>query len=328
MIIRTLPIFVVPLLIIFTGTNKKIDYYIVRQYFIFGIFLSSLISISAAAMKLLAGNNYQDIVYFGFTEPFGLHPSYYSLYILTSLIFLLEAPKLLLPIFKSFVAITLATALLLAQSKIALVIFVLLAMFYLAQSLKNKVKKQSILITVLLLGFVGSGIFIGGGRLSELTKTRQSNEIGTFSEDGISQRIWLWRTAAEHMQDKPIFGFGLGAQEGYFGNRVAKDLLRQDLDATYIKASKALSHFNFHNNYVQIWYELGWAGSLLFLVGIVGVLIYGFKSRAYQGILIYGIFLFILTVEVMLNRQMGIYFYSFISIFLLFENQKEKGNEL
>lgn len=325
LLIRTSPLLIVPMAIILSGVPGKVDYFLVRQYFVFGTFLSCIISLGAALVKIALGANLMTVVYYGFAEAISLHPSYYSLYVLTAFIFTIEADKLLIANIKYAVATTFVVVLLFLQSKIVLAFLVLMLLFYMFKFIKKKAYGPTVFLSLLLTLLLLAGVFTKGGRLNELVKTRSTNELGTFDEDGISQRVWLWKTAILHIKEQPLLGFGLGAQEKLFKHKVAKDLLKTDADAAFIKATKATSKLNLHNNYLQIWYEHGLIGLLLFIFGNILVFIKGIRGRKYQAVLIYSIFLFMLFFEVMLNRQMGIYYFALIPVLLFLENSTPNG---
>ncbi len=321
LILRTLPLLIVPTLLVLTRAPQKTDYFLVKQYFIFGAFLSCLTSLFSAGLKLLKGAEFNSILYFGFTETMSFHPSYYSLYILTALIFLVKSPKLLIPGFKIPIAITLILSLVLSESKMVLVLSFLLALFYFLWALTKKRRVESLFVGILLLVFLASGVLLKGGRLDELVKVRSENEIGTLAEDGISQRVWLWTNAANHMKEKPLFGFGFGSPQELFPYKIGKEILKQDISFTYAQAARAVSSLNFHNNYIQIWYQFGSIGLIFFLGACYLVIKQAFQRKNLIGLLIYTIFLLMLNVEVMLNRQMGIFYFAFIPALLILENK-------
>lgn len=329
LVVRTLPIILVPIFLILTKASIKLNYKILKQFFIYGTLLSCIISLLSAGLQLAQGSSYSQILYFDFARIVHLHPTYYSLYIVTALVFLFGVrPPLILWRLKFCIGIIFVLALILLQSKIALLLIITLGVFYFLRTLFIRNKGETIFLGILLVVLLTGAFLMKGGRLNELTKERDKAEIGTLDEDGLSQRLWLWKTAKEHMQESQLLGFGLGSQEKLFRYKVAKTLLKTDLSPAVVKATKSISTLNMHNNYIQVWYELGLIGLCSFVIGIIVVIIEGVKRQNYQGILVYCVFLVMLGVEVMLNRQMGIYYYSFIPILLLLETSKNASNEM
>jgi len=335
LLIRILPILVLPLLIAYGEIYKKINYDKFKEVFILGVLISCVISLTYGIYRYTIDQNFDHLLYFDFGSLMHLHPSYYSLYIITALVFLYRTKINLALSYKIIIYLILAICIFLLQSKISILIFFLLLVIATLSSIKKKRYKISALFFLTLLVLAVTGLNYGENRLNELFKKRDSKDIGSFKEDGVSQRIWLWNTALDHIKDRPFFGYGLGSREKIFKWKVEKSILMNDYSPAYSQAIKSISKFNLHNNYLQILYELGIVGLAFFLFMCIRIIILGFLQKKWTFLSIYGVFLLFLFVEVALNRQMGIYFYAFILPMLFYqdehiyiETQKSSNNSI
>lgn len=319
LIIRTSPILFVPFLLLFTNAPSKINYFKLKLCFISGVFVSCLISIIYGVFRVLRDTDLQHILYFEFAELLDLHPLYYSIYIITAIVFLNKiAIKTSYKVLGFFVF---GSSLLLLQSKLGILMLVfLLGRFVFLSALRKQYKYFSIGLASLFLIFF-SALAFDGNRLNELFLKRERVELGTIKEDGVSQRIWLWQTAIKQLQEQPLYGFGVGSKKDMFKWKVEKDILMNTYDWPTIRAMKFISTWNLHNNYLQICYEFGVVGLLCFLASIlVCVRLAMLKSKTLF-LSVYTMVLALLFVEVALNRQMGIYFYAFIPPLLFWESK-------
>ena len=141
--------------------------------------------------------------------------------------------------------------------------------------------------------------------------------IGTNAEDGITQRVWLWGTAIDHVKERPVLGFGLKSQQALFKWKVHKQILETENDPAYDKAALQVAGLNLHNQYLQIFYEAGIMGLSIFLLSIVLAFRVAIRLKNKLFIFIYATFLVFLFTENLMDRQMGIYFYSFMMPFFL-----------
>ena len=117
-------------------------------------------------------------------------------------------------------------------------------------------------------------------------------------------------------------GFGLGSKAKLFKWKVEKDILMNEYPYSTAKAMKVLANWNLHNTYLQITYEFGIIGLMLFLASIFGVIKLSISRKQSSFLIVYGFFLIFLLIEVPLHRQMGIYYYSFVFPLLFFEKNQ------
>ena len=72
---------------------------------------------------------------------------------------------------------------------------------------------------------------------------------------------------------------------------------------------QAKKEFNPHNQYLQIWNELGWIGLLLFLATILSFGLFFYREQDLSALLVLGTFIVFCLFESMLQRESGIVFF-------------------
>lgn len=316
--IRVSPIIFVPVLIVLSKANENVNYTKFKLAFSLGIFISCLVSLVYGLFRWFRLGDVKFILYFDHAALFGLHPTYYSMYIITAMIFLSKAK--ITGIYKVISFSLFSISLLLLQSKIGILLFIILVLYFTGVNLKKGHRWFIGLGVVVLVVVMTTSLLFKGSRINELFKQRDAIAMGNLEEDGISQRLWLWSTATEHLKERPFFGFGFGSKDKLFEWKVSKDILTNKQEYGYRKAVKVVSSWNLHNNYLQIAYEFGLVGLVFFLLTIFIIIMYVKTTNTF--LIVYTLFLIVLLVEVALNRQMGIYYYSFILGLLLFEPTK------
>ena len=124
--------------------------------------------------------------------------------------------------------------------------------------------------------------------------------------------------AWEQIQERVVFGYGLKSQQDIFKWKVHKEILKNNSDVPYKKAALEVAQLNLHNQYMQLLYESGIVGLILFVFGSVLIIYHGIRKKNTLFLLIYGSFLIFLFTENLLDRQMGLYFYSFLIPFFFY----------
>ena len=124
---------------------------------------------------------------------------------------------------------------------------------------ENKRWVVLILITFLVITI----IYSTDNPLNKSVITVPQRALSTFDEQdpSINTRILMWRTTFEMIKDKPIFGSGIGTFKMNYLEYQA-DFLQNNPD--YIKYSGKAGEA--HNEYLQIWSELGIIGLGIFLL--------------------------------------------------------------
>ncbi|MEK6589839.1 MAG: O-antigen ligase family protein [Nitrospinota bacterium] len=144
---------------------------------------------------------------------------------------------------------------------IAFVIFMVFARFHFTSKVK-------IGLAVILFSFISVGFFSGK---VETLFSRVSTLYEKFF-DLSSDRLLMWRTAGEMIKDKPIAGIGIGMYKVKFFEYRDKVLDKIPYFGVYEKAEQS------HNEYLQLWAEMGTVGIAAAMWLIVGYFIYTIKS--------------------------------------------------
>src|SRR5690606_9082746 len=316
-LVRTLPILIVPVLV---SLNSKIIISFfdeIIKFYLLGLTISCLFTIIIGLYHfIMNGFLIEALLYFELAEYLSLHPTYYSLFIITGVIFLLFHKRVknvnsLLMLFFFIIIIFLL------QSRMAYILLTFVLGYYFYKRIRNdKVYALSFFTAIILVIIVVPNSL---SRFKELSVGFKSEEelIGNNKENGISQRVWLWSNAWSQIKDKPGFGYGFRAQQTVFKWNIEKENLLKNRGYDYDMAAIKLADWNLHNQYLQMLYESGFFGLIVFLLSIGVTIKLTYLSKNTLFLLVYLVFLAFLFTENMLDRQMGIYFYSFILPVLL-----------
>lgn len=312
LIIRVLPLLFIPVLIIGSNLHQDINVLKLKKYYTKGLLLSITLSLITASNNFYTTNDYSVFTYYDLGAFLNIHPTYYSLYVLTGIIFLtLEKTHVLKK--QGLILLILTMFLILLQSKTAIILMLIYYIFLLfKKNLKNQIRNIYILIFLIIVSII-IGVNTGNSRLTEFNINTDENEIGSFNENGIHQRVWLWENAFSQIKESVFFGFGLGSQNNLFSWKVEKHLLESNNPIPYQNAAKKIASLNLHNQYLQIFYELGILGLIIFLTTSIIIIIKAYKKgNSLSFLLIYVSFFVFLITENLLDRQLGVYFFSFV----------------
>ncbi|MFT4644289.1 MAG: O-antigen ligase [Planctomycetota bacterium] len=302
------------------GMDTKL-YSEVTKYFILGVLTSCVLSLSISLIAFFQTGDINHFTYYELAETIDLHPTYFSLFILTALVFL-SKQRNISNLFKFIISLTCLATLMLLQSRIALFGLTGLIIYsYLNTS--TKFFKKLILFGSIIIVLIGINSTDLSSRIIEVVDFEPSLEaVGTFDENGINQRFWLWSAAFGQIKERPLLGYGLGAQRNLFKWQVQKGFLQQEFNYELFLAGKNLSDKNLHNQYLQLWYEGGVLGLLLFLMALISMFYKHNKNKSFGKLSVLLIFSIFLITENMMARQMGIFFYAFIFSFFLSESKE------
>ena len=317
-LIRTSPMVLLPFLIaINTGQFKNLRQFVILFY-IYGLFVSCVLSLAIGTYFYSTSGDFQAFLYYDLAEYLSLHPTYYSLYLIVGIILLLFA-KIEINGLKIIALILFSLTLILLQTRIAYLVLGLLLIIKIINSpLKQRLYWSGLLASILvIILFITPPSFKQSKQIFPETSD-YSVLIGTGDENGITQRVWLWKTAWEQIQERVFFGYGLKSQQDIFKWKVHKEVLKNNSDVAYKKAALEVARLNLHNQYMQVLYESGIVGLILFVLGASLILYHGIRRKNFIFLLIYGSFLVFLFTENLLDRQMGLYFYSFLIPFFFF----------
>jgi hypothetical protein len=231
--------------------------------------------------------------------------------------------------FEQLIALLLFGFVILLSSKNIIVIFVLLVLIHVFfySKIANRLRLRNLTILLLLLGFI-----ISSGKIKErfLIEFRTNSDKGIShnvalnKEQGINNisiadawtkekfhpsdyfpgtafRVYQFRIFTEFLKEESIFlkGFGLNASQ----NKLLEKEKQYNLYPGY-------GTFNFHNQYVQNFAELGVIGFLLLILILFINLKNAFKNKDFLHIAFAILMLSLFLTESFLWRQRGVVFFT------------------
>ena len=160
-------------------------------------------------------------------------------------------------------------------------------LFILAYFFRNRKK----FLAATLVFVVISGIFL-------ISSPKTFNRLATFatatSEQSVSERFLMWKSAIHAIEDHPLTGVGFGNYEAAYREKYMLDEAKERLQG------------HAHNVYLQFWAETGLPGLILFC-GLFGYILYWSWRRAKN---FYALIIFSSTLGLMLY---GLTDYTFAS---------------
>jgi len=247
-----------------------------------------------------------------------LHPSYFAMYLVFSLIVLLVVDIQILKskvasiILVSVAAMLIVSGIVFSASKMGLLSLGLIIpaiVFY-----KLIRAKKIIISVVLFLLLLVSGIALFNTTFSPIQRLKNafsfynSNQaIDKTTTESNAVRLLVWHEAVELFKQKPFLGYAPGD---------ANDVLY----AAYEKAGLTgafKEHLNAHSQFLQTAVGLGLIGGILLLMQTIGLVVYGF-IRKNIWTLLFGILIIVnFLVESMLQTEAGNLFFVFFYCLLL-----------
>lgn len=241
-----------------------------------------------------------------------LHPSYFAMYLVFSLIVLLLADiqisksKSISFVISTIAALLIVSGIIFSASKMGLLSLGLIIpaiVFY-----KLLRAKKFIFSAILFVALMVSGIALFNTAFSPIQRLKNafsfynSNQaIDKTTTESNAVRILVWHEAMELIKNKPLVGYTPGDANGI-------------LYAAYEKAGLTgafREHLNTHNQFLQTAVGLGLVGTILLLIQTLGFLIYGFVKRNIWTLL-FGLLIIVnFLVESMLQTEAGNLFFVF-----------------
>lgn len=305
----------------------------VSSWFSYGMSILGIVFLVYAFIRYLSVSNVDVFYYHSFVEVFEGSAIYYSLLYIISLIFLFENNKSASS-FLGYVLIVWNTLLLiLLSSKMFVLIAVCLHVYYFF-SLKFKRTKY----ILLLVGFAFIGFqFLNQGenifkRYADIDfhsvfqeKEREITPATTF--DGLSLRMELLKIGRELSTENLsvlLFGNGPGDTQAKLNAKIKE---RNMYTGEPGQVNTGFLGYNFHNQYMQTFSEVGLTG-LFALVVMLGYLLFiGIKRNNKYLLFVNLTLLLAFMSESFLSRQTGIVtFVSMNSFLILVERKAAKKN--
>jgi O-antigen ligase len=233
--------------------------------------------------------------YHALTAILGINAVYYSAYILMALVFLLSGA---VPVGRWRALLTgfFTAMMILLASKLLLVVLVVVFAAYLWRY-RNSIPRSrvqglvSLVVMVLgMLAFTNNPVV---GRYKAILPEDQSAAAGF---NGISLRLFIWRSAKEILTREHAWLCGISAGDGQ--DRLNQCYLDTGMSVGYLD-------YNFHNEYVEVLVDDGVAGLMVFFV-VLGVL--GREARrTMEGLLVLLLIGVLAGTESILEMQQSVF---------------------
>jgi O-antigen ligase len=326
-ITKSIFLLLIPLMV-FRKDKTEIDF---RRYaalgLITGVTLCSAFLLSITFYNFFTGDYiFRALFYYWFTglnfiEPLGvdMHPIYLGSYCVMALAFLafekIKTPKLV----KALLTILILLAIVFINSRIIFFATVVLGVLYAMEKLSWKAFALSVTSLLLLLAvslpFMQKTYIYNKlvkGTVWELTKNVNTEIIGNVADSRMSR----WLVAWELIEEKPIFGYGTGAEDRLLMEKYRKYNMQVSLEQGY----------NSHNQFLGYMIQFGVFGSIFIVVYFIPNLFLAIKWKDLS-YLVYLLMLgSIFLIENYLDRNMGISLVAlFGTLFLLKATKKEQA---
>jgi len=248
-----------------------------------------------------------------FSEPIGMHATFFSMQIGLALVFLLWLLLKERAFYKRLLyltcAIILTCGLVQLSSKsvfVALFLAINIAVpYFLLQGVK---RRRYIMIAVSLSVLLVAGI-LSSAAFRERYVTELATDLSPAKPgESLDSRLARWNVIVKLIEKKPVAGYGTGTELGllhdnFFTNRLYNSFLH---------------NLNAHNQYLSFLLKSGVIGLLVYL----GALAFGFNVSFQQKDLLLFVFMLIITCvsfsENLLDVDKGIFYYAFFYSFFIF----------
>ncbi|MDP2385892.1 MAG: O-antigen ligase family protein [Bacteroidota bacterium] len=307
-------------LLIFTQQYSRIDIRKVLRSFAIGTIVCSLFNIVRGVFYFITEN---EIKYFFYSEfSFFMHPSYYAMYAVFSIVILSlfgfnyfkkSAFNVAIVVVAS---ILLGVCIFMSSSKMGMLsLFVSLPviLFYVLVKQKKFLLLGAILFTIASgLFFVLRSEFAPVQRLKNAFNFASSSEIiDKTTGESNAVRVLIWSEASTLIKQHLL----LGVTPGDANDELYKAYEKEGMTGALEK------HLNAHNQFLQTAIGTGLVGTLLLFLLTFGILITGFIRKEMVMILFGLIIILNFLVESMLQTQAGTLFFVFFAPLLLVNYQ-------
>lgn len=327
---KRLSFIVFPMVLFFPGDAVKKNITLILRIFALSTFLYILICLGNALHHSIYIENHNwvfnthpkdyDYENYFFALRFSgpVHPSYLAMYVVISVLILLESlfdrsvTFIRKSVFSVIIIILLINLYLLSARAgflAAIVVFPLYILF----KLYNHYSKLVVFVLIASLAFLFVFLAKKNTRVSNsLTNISDQNIGATLKKD---PRAMIWQAALGVIKRHPITGVGTGDATSKLKEEFAA---RGYVDGYY-------DNLNAHNQFLEIWLENGIIGLILF----VSILFYMIYIAIKQKNLLLGLFIISTIIffifETMMNRLGGVSFFALFSFLLIYSDDKSIG---
>ena len=325
--------------------NKSQVYKLIKHYSYAMVFYASFFLLRALIRYMISGDQRAFFYHGEYDDDFGLVPKllnaiHVSVYMAVAFFYFLNKE------IKNKIDIICASILFgfifLLSSKNIIIVFVFLIglhFFYFSKS-SNKMRLRNLTILILILVAIFSFSKIKNRFLVEFqsnTKTSVSHSVYNEADEGVNYvsiyeawnnekfshgdyfpgtafRVYQFRMFLEIFSEEPLFWKGLGLNASQ--TKLIEKEKKYELYPGY-------GLFNFHNQYVQNFAELGFIGFALLVIILFLNLKFALKNKNFIHISFAVLMISLFLTESFLWRQKGVLF--FISIYCLFQIREDRN---
>ncbi|GAC1311624.1 MAG: hypothetical protein NVSMB24_31540 [Mucilaginibacter sp.] len=252
-----------------------------------------------------------------FSEPIGMHATFFSMQVAVALIYLLtvliKERQFYNRLFYLACCIILTAGLIQLCSKtvfIVLIIVINAGMPYFL--LKGAGRKRFILIAASVSVLVFTGIFSSKTFKVRYITGMRDDLSSVHVNETTDTRLARWKVAGELIAKSPVIGYGAGSEIG---------LLHESFFSKKMYSS-FLNHLNAHNQYLSFLIKSGVVGLLCYLT----TLAFGFNFAFRRGDILFFTFMmliaFVSLSETMFDVDKGIFYYAFFFSFFIFSHEQ------
>ena len=342
-----------PILII--GSNEKVkkNYKIILATFVIGNLIASIYLLTNAFISNLIFENgtwyiehlhwnsmenysFWQLINMKYTNFFGsllsvfIHPSYFSMYLLFSILILLyffkhnNLKKRYYKILAVFIINFFIFIIILLQSRAGIIAFLFSSVFIILFELlkKRKKRKKRYIFAGLIIMGIGAVILLSNVEMQKVSK--QFISLIKSSENRVLKdkdaRFQTWFAATEIIKEN----FWFGTSSANLDDELTKKYKEYGFDSAYKEK------FNAHNQYLESFAGLGIIGFLCLMLILILGFVHAYKKRHYLLFFLLLILSINFLFESMMNRMAGILFMMFFySLFVFsFQNNFKKNNSL
>jgi len=302
--------------------------------FSYGLFLVGLFLLVNGILDWIDNKNILVFYYHEFVAITSSSAIYMSLMFCISNCILLKYNKDKNKVWHLLIVLFNCGILLLLMSKMFVILNVLIILLFLVRDHKKSgMNKWNLLFSVILIviSFVG---LLSSNLKSRYLDIINSNSTTIIKEEinetthfnGLNLRVLFWEMGLEIMsENKGSIFFGLGPGD-------CQDLLNEKIRARnmYVGTGKVEDtgylNYNFHNQYIQTFMEVGVIGLLLLLLLFGVPITHAIRTRKYLLLAINLVFFVAFFTESYLSRQIGVVSFLTFNSILLSSSFKRKAN--
>jgi O-antigen ligase len=270
-----------------------------------------LYCLSMAALEFRWQHDIKVFFYHDLTSAVGVNAVFFSGYVLIAILFLLFSIKvrgmrIVLLLFFTGMMLLLASRLLLL---LLAVVFIVYAIGRRLRNLKAAAYSLALLIALGLaaLAFTDNPFSRRYQELSpgRLSSSIQREPISDASANGISLRLFMWRSAFQILQEHHAWALGVTGGDS-----------QTLLDQKYLDAGlyQGFLGYNFHNEYIEVLVHSGLLGLILFMLAVAALIVMARNTGTLPAVFTTGLILLLCSTESALEMQHGLFLSCFFPL--------------